>query len=103
MRECSNVSKPVFAGRSFCIALRDEVLPDLVTMNRVLEPLVAPLLRLAARGHWLREHRPVQEFATMLHHLEPGRSWRGMNFQVLPIRPITTGMHDFSFGGMSRG
>ena len=105
-------------------------------MNRVLDPFVAPLFRLAARGHWLREHRPVrvarefcgdeplippqnsgnfclrtsldtegdlrmvlsmdgcgvqyslgpypeiQEFATMLHHQEPGRSWRGMNFQA---------------------
>ena len=114
-----------------------------MAMNRVLEPFLAPLLRLAARGHWLREHRPVrvarqffgdeplippqnngnfclttsldadgelrmvlemdgrgvqyslgpypeiQEFATMLHYLEPGRSWRGIHFQASadPARP----------------
>ena len=29
-------------------------------MNEVLGPFITPLFRLAARGHWLREHRPVR-------------------------------------------
>jgi hypothetical protein len=57
--------KPVFAGRCLYVALRGEVLPDLVGMNDALEPFLAPLFRLAARGHWLREHRPVRS-ATQL-------------------------------------
>jgi hypothetical protein len=60
LREASTAKKPVFAGRSFYVALRDEVLPDVVAMNEVLEPFLAPLFRLAARGHWRREHRPVR-------------------------------------------
>jgi hypothetical protein len=60
IREASAAKKPVFAGRSLYVALRDEVMPDLVGMNDALEPFLAPLFRLAARGHWLREHRPVR-------------------------------------------
>jgi hypothetical protein len=36
------------------------LLPDLVAMNDVLKPFLEPLFRLAVRGHWLREHRPVR-------------------------------------------
>src|SRR5262249_33580911 len=60
LRGAPAANKPVFAGRSFYVAVRDEVIPDLVGMNDILEPFVAPLFRLAARGHWLREHRPVR-------------------------------------------
>jgi hypothetical protein len=60
LRRASAAKKPVFAGRSLYVALRDEALPDLVAMNEVLEPFLVPLFRLAARGHWLCEHRPVR-------------------------------------------
>ena len=53
-------SKPLLAGRSFYVALRDESIADLIALNRALEPHLPTLFRLAARGHWMREHRPVR-------------------------------------------
>lgn len=58
--EASTTTRPVFADRSLYVALRDEALPDLIAVNEVLGPFITPLFRLAARGHWLREHRPVR-------------------------------------------
>src|SRR5439155_15525412 len=52
--------KPVFAGRNLYVALRDEILPDLMALNRALEPHLPTLFRLAVRWHWMREHRPVR-------------------------------------------
>ena len=52
--------KPAFAGRCFYVALRDEAIPDLRALNRALAPLMPTLVRLAARGHWIRERRPVR-------------------------------------------
>jgi hypothetical protein len=60
LRSGANPSKPVFAGRNFYVALRDEELPDLVALNQALEPYTAALVRLAARGHWIRERRPAR-------------------------------------------
>jgi hypothetical protein len=60
LRESSGSRKPVFAGRSFYVAVRDEELPDLIALNRTLFPYMSTLFRLAARGHWMREHRPVR-------------------------------------------
>jgi hypothetical protein len=31
-----------------------------MALNRALEPFLPTLFRLAARGHWIREHRPVR-------------------------------------------
>jgi hypothetical protein len=58
--EYPHPKKPVFAGRNLYVALRDEILPDLMALNRALEPHLPRLFRLAARGHWMREHRPVR-------------------------------------------
>jgi hypothetical protein len=52
-------SEVVFAGRNLCVALRDEALSDIVVLNRSLAPLLGTLFRLAARGHWIREKRPL--------------------------------------------
>jgi len=60
LRESSNTPKPVFTGRNFFVALRDEGLPDTIGLSRALESHMAGLFRLAARGHWIREHRPVR-------------------------------------------
>jgi len=54
--------KPSFAGRNFYVSIRDEELPDIVALNRVLRPHIETLFRLAARGHWMREHEPVRSF-----------------------------------------
>ena len=60
LRETPGVPKPSFAGRNFYVAIRDEELPDIVALNGALFPHMDTLFRLAARGHWLREHQPVR-------------------------------------------
>jgi hypothetical protein len=60
LRTTKNPTKPVFAGRNFYVALRDEVFSDVMALNRALDPFLPMLFRLAARGHWLQEKRPVR-------------------------------------------
>ncbi len=60
LRECPSSPKPTFAGRNFYVAIRDEELRDIVALNRAVYPHMETLFRLAARGHWLREHAPVR-------------------------------------------
>lgn len=60
IRQNLGASKPLLAGRCFYVALRDESIADLMALNRVLEPHLTSLFRLAARGHWMREHRPAR-------------------------------------------
>jgi hypothetical protein len=61
MRQNPGGAKPLQAGRCFYVALRDESITDLVAISRVLEPQMPALFRLGARGHWMREHRPVRQ------------------------------------------
>ena len=58
-RRAASTKEVVFAGRNLYVALRDEVLSDIVALNRSLAPLLGTLFRLAARGHWIREKRPL--------------------------------------------
>lgn len=58
--QVGTIAKPVFAGRMLYAALRDEEVSDIVALNGALEPFAATLFRLACRGHWIREHRPVR-------------------------------------------
>jgi hypothetical protein len=58
-RGAASPKEVVFAGRNLYVALRDEVLSDIVALNRSLAPLLGTLFRLAARGHWIREKRPL--------------------------------------------
>jgi hypothetical protein len=60
LRELPEGPKPLLAGRCFYVALRDEPLMDVAAITRALEPYIATLFRLAARGHWSRENRPVR-------------------------------------------
>lgn len=60
LRETPGAPKPSFAGRNFYVAIRDEELPDIVALNRALFSYMDTLFRLAARGHWMREHQPVR-------------------------------------------
>ena len=59
-RESRSSAKPSFAGRNFYVAIRDEELPNIIALNRALYPYMETLFRLAARGHWIREHEPVR-------------------------------------------
>ena len=42
------------------MALRDERLESVDSLNRALRPFLPVLYRIAARGHWLVEHRPIR-------------------------------------------
>jgi hypothetical protein len=60
LRRCdTGAERPIFAGRSLYVALRDEQLPGPIAINVALKPFQATLFRLAARGHWLRKHQPI--------------------------------------------
>ena len=60
LKESPTPRKPVFAGRNFYVALRDEELKNVPALNRALQPFLTPLFRLAARGHWIREQQPAR-------------------------------------------
>jgi len=60
LRQSPPPPKPAFAGRNLFVAVRDEVIEDVIALNRVLDPFVEALFRLAVRGHWMREKRPVR-------------------------------------------
>ena len=51
---------PVYVGRTLHVALRDEQFSDVVAINEALTPFLPSFFRLAARGHWLKERRPVR-------------------------------------------
>jgi hypothetical protein len=59
LRLTARAPKPAFAGRNLYAALRDETLPGIVPINSALSPYLTTLFRLAARGHWLQERRPL--------------------------------------------
>jgi hypothetical protein len=60
LRSSPKAARPAFAGRAFYVAIRDERFSDLVAVNRALSCYLDTLYRLAARGHWIKEHRPVR-------------------------------------------
>jgi len=60
LRQPDSTTRPIFAGRNLYVALRDEHLQDIAAVNRALLPFMPSLYALAARGHWLEEHRPVR-------------------------------------------
>jgi hypothetical protein len=60
LRETDSPVRPVFVGRALHAALRDERFSSVMAINEALTPFLPTLFRLAARGHWLKEHRPVR-------------------------------------------
>jgi hypothetical protein len=62
LRESSSSEpKPVFVGRNLYVLFRDERLKGIEPLNKALRPYIPALFRIAARGHYLREGRPVRE------------------------------------------
>ena len=59
LRQSTFLRKPVFVGRCLFVALRDECLDGIAPLNQALHPYWSVLYGLAARGHYLREQRPV--------------------------------------------
>jgi hypothetical protein len=52
---------PIFVGRNLYVVFRDERLKGIEALNEVLRPYRPVLFRIAARGHYLREKRPVRD------------------------------------------
>jgi len=91
LRLTARAPKPAFAGRNLYAALRDESLPGIVPINSALSPYLKTLFRLAARGHWLRERRPLS--MTPCGHIGSSRVCRNLQCdgQELSIRVKETG------------
>lgn len=60
LRESTTLERPSFAARNLYVALRDEQLKGADSLNRALTPFLPGLYRIAARGHWLTEQRPIR-------------------------------------------
>jgi hypothetical protein len=56
----TSTKRVVFARRNLYVALRDEAVNDVIALNRSLTAHLGVLFRLAARGHWIRERRPLR-------------------------------------------
>lgn len=84
LRESPSPPKPSFAGRNFYVAIRDEELPDIVALNRTLFSYMDMLFRLAARGHWMREHQPVRSLRGPSSHygLDPCADGYGVSAEI---------------------
>jgi hypothetical protein len=61
LKESSGGERPSFAARNLYVALRDEQLKGAEGLNHALTPFLPSLYRLAARGHWLVEQRPIRQ------------------------------------------
>ncbi len=60
LRHSEHPSRPVFCGRNLYVALRDEALPGVAAINDALSPNLPTLFRMAVRGHWMVEGKPVR-------------------------------------------
>jgi len=60
LRNVPGAARHPFIGRNLYVALRDERLENVDSLNRALRPFLPVLYRIAARGHWLVEHRPIR-------------------------------------------
>jgi hypothetical protein len=60
IRADGNGKKAVGVGRCFYVAVRDEEFQEVVALNNLLAPHMQTLFRMAARGHWIKEKRPVR-------------------------------------------
>jgi hypothetical protein len=76
-------SPPVFIGRNLRILFGDARLRAIEALNETLRPHLPVLFRIAARGHYLREGRPVRE--------QHGRGISGLR----PSQPPTVIVGDF--------
>jgi hypothetical protein len=60
LRNSPGAARHPFIGRNIYVALRDERLESVDSLNRALRPFLPVLYRIAARGHWLAEHQPIR-------------------------------------------
>jgi hypothetical protein len=60
LRGSSGTTRPLHAPRSLKVALGQEQLERGASVHGALRPFLPCLYRLAARGHWLAEQRPIR-------------------------------------------
>ncbi len=80
-------SLPLLAGRNLFVLLEDENISGGEKLNRALRPYWTPLWRLAARGHYYIEHKPIRE--------KPKTAEERFNRAAIP--PISEGGYTLSF------
>lgn len=73
LRKPESPVRPAYVGRTLHVALQDEEFSSVMEINKALRPFLPTFFRLAARGHWLREHRPVRR---------DGKSSKVQNYDV---------------------
>jgi len=61
IRTTGNWTKISPVGKNFYVAIRDEQIQGDAGLNAVLDPFMPTLFRLAARGHWIKEHGPIRD------------------------------------------
>jgi hypothetical protein len=78
---------PVFIGRNLRFLFSDERLRRIEALNETLRPHLTVLFRIAARGHYLREGRPVREqrVEPRLHSRAPARAAAGGGWRQQPL------------------
>jgi hypothetical protein len=60
LRKRESPVRPAYVGRTLHVALQEEEFPSVMAINEALRPFLPTFFRLAARGHWLKEQRPVR-------------------------------------------
>ena len=60
LRKPESPVRPAYVGRTLHVALQEEEFSSVVAINEALRPFLPTFFRLAARGHWLKERRPVR-------------------------------------------
>ena len=73
IRASGHGRKAVGVGRNLYVALRDEELEGIARLSEALSPFMPVLFRMSARGHWIKEHRPIRDprAPSMLLHSVP--------------------------------
>jgi len=94
LRESGHVKEAALAGHTFFTALRDEVVSDGVALHRALNPFLDQLFRLAARGHWIRERRPIRMPGEYL----PQRSFEPLSVERFCVIPFVSKEGDLELG-----
>ena len=60
VRVSGSGKKAAAVGRCLYVAVRDEEFQEIVALNSVLARHMNTLFRMAARGHWIKEKRPLR-------------------------------------------
>jgi hypothetical protein len=89
LRELPSSERPAFAARNLSVALRDERLKGADNLTPALAPFLPRLFPVAARGHWLSEHRPIRR---------ERKPWETL--EVPPPNPTMIHVREFSLSSV---